>query len=40
MNVENDSGKPRGHGVHGWLAMLACCIPMIVIFLLIFLKVI
>ena len=29
-----------GHGGHGWLAMLACCIPMIAIFVLIGLRVI
>lgn len=29
-----------GHGGHGFLAMLACCLPMIVIFALIALKVI
>lgn len=34
--TENGSG----HSGHGWLAMLACCIPMIVVFALVALRVI
>lgn len=33
-------GQQGGHGKHGLLAMLACCIPMVVVFVLIGLKVI
>jgi hypothetical protein len=47
MNTQRDTNGPRsdastdhrsGHGGHGWLAMLACCIPMIAIFVLIGLR--
>lgn len=45
MNHEPQSDDARqggqgGHGKHGVLAMLACCIPMVLVFILIGLKVI
>lgn len=43
MNSRGDIEKHEGHaghGGHGFWAMLACCLPMIVIFVLIALKVI
>jgi hypothetical protein len=42
MNSHGDIEKRdgHGHGGHGFWAMVACCVPMIVIFALIALKVI
>lgn len=43
MNVHGSADKhgdgDGGHGGHGFWAMVACCVPMIVIFALIALKV-
>lgn len=40
MNGHDDTEKAGGgHGGHGLLAMVACCVPMIVVFALIALKV-
>ncbi len=43
MNSRGDDEQPNGpggHGGHGFWAMVACCVPMLVIFALIALKVI
>lgn len=37
---QKDDQEGGGHGKHGLLAMAACCIPMVLIFVLIGLKVI
>lgn len=38
-DIDQDDGH-GGHGGHGFWAMVACCVPMLVIFALIALKVI
>ncbi|RDI76239.1 hypothetical protein Gocc_0658 [Gaiella occulta] len=40
MNCDSDSDRRGSHGSHGFWAMVACCLPMIVILALIALKVI
>lgn len=40
MNGDTGSDRRDGHGGHGFWAMVACCLPMIVILALIALKVI
>lgn len=38
--ADTKKGGGHGHGGHGMLAMLACCIPMVVLFVLLGFKVI
>ena len=40
MSGRTDGEARDGHGGHGFWAMVACCVPMIVIFALIALKVV